>query len=136
MKTYSADFEDHIRELLSNLYDYLKLADNPVAAALAKDASGNDRMRAIRQTIFDAIEDMRREDQRNSAARGNRLYNILQLRYVEEQSTTETLNQLALSERQFYREHQRAIQTFSRIIWDAYITDDRGGIGRAVVLAG
>lgn len=123
MTTYSADFEEHIRDLLGNLYDYLKLADNPVADALAKDASGNERMRAIQRTVLDAIEDMRRLDQRNPTARGNRLYNILQLRYVDEQSTTEALRQLALSERQYYREHQRAIQTISRIIWDEYFAD-------------
>ncbi|MCY3779414.1 MAG: hypothetical protein OXG78_03810 [Chloroflexi bacterium] len=123
MTTSSADFEEHIRDLLSNLYDYLKLADNPVADALAKEASGNERMRAIQRTVLDAIEDMRRRDQRNPTARGNRLYNILQLRYVEEQSTNEALHQLALSERQYYREHQRAIQTISRIIWDEYFAD-------------
>ena len=49
MTTYSADFEEHIRDLFSNLYEYLELATNPVADALAKDASGNERMRAIRQ---------------------------------------------------------------------------------------
>lgn len=123
MTTYSAAFEEHIRDLLSNLYDYLKLADNPVADALANDASGNERMRAIQRTVLDAIADMRRRDERNPTARGNRLYNILQLRYVEEQSTTKALHQLALSERQYYREHQRAIQTISRIIWDEYFAD-------------
>ncbi len=129
MTTYSADFEEHIRDLLSNLYDYLKLIDNPVADALAKDASGNERMRAIQRTVLDAIEDMRRRDERKPTARGNRLYNILQLRYVEEQSTIEALNQLALSERQYYREHQRAIQTISRIIWDEYFTDPAAQAG-------
>jgi len=123
MMTYSADFEEHIRVLLSNLYDYLKLVDNPVADRLAQEASGNERMRAIQRTVLDAIEDMRRRDEQNPTARGNRLYHILQLRYVEEQSTTEALNQLALSERQFYREHQRAIQTISRIIWDEHFAD-------------
>lgn len=123
MTTSSTDFEEHIRDLLSNLYDYLKLADNPVADALAQDVSGNERMRVIQRTVLDAIEDLRRLDQRNPTARGNRLYNILHLRYVDEQSTTEALHQLALSERQYYREHQRAIQTISRIIWDEYFTE-------------
>ena len=43
---------------------------------------------------------------------------------MEERSTTEALHQLALSERQYYREHQRAIQTISRIIWDEYLRPD------------
>lgn len=123
MTTYTDDFEAHIRDLLSNFYDYLKLAENPVAGGLARDASGNERMGAIRQTVLDAIEDLRRADRGNPSARGNRLYRILQLRYVEEQSTAEALNRLALSERQYYREHQRAIQTISRIIWDKHFAD-------------
>lgn len=123
MSTYSSDFEEHIRDLLSNFYDYLKLAENPVASSLGREASGNERMRAIRGTVLDAIEDLRREDQRKASARGNRLYRILQLRYVEERSTNEVLAALALSERQFYREHQRAIQTISRIIWDEHFAN-------------
>ena len=123
MSTYSGDFEEHIRDLLSNFYDYLKLAENPVASSLAREASGNERMRAIRGTVLDAIEDLRREDQRKATARGNRLYSILQLRYVEERSTNEVLAELALSERQYYREHQRAIQTISRIIWDEHFAN-------------
>lgn len=123
MPTYSSDFEEHIRDLLSNFYDYLKLAENPVASSLAREASGNERMRVIRGMVLDAIEDLRREDQRTATARGNRLYSILQLRYVEERSTNEVIVELALSERQYYREHQRAIQTISRIIWDEHFAN-------------
>ena len=131
MTTYSADFEEHIRDLFSNLYEYLELATNPVADALAKDASGNERMRAIQGTVLDAIEDLRREDPRKAPTRGNRLYRILQLRYVEERSTNEVLAELALSERQYYREHQRAIQTISRIIWDEHFANVRTDSGAA-----
>ena len=126
MPTYSSDFEEHIRDLLSNFYDYLKLAENPVASNLAREASGNERMRVIRGKVLNAIEDLRREDQRKATARGNRLYRILQLRYVEERSTNEVLAELALSERQYYREHQRAIQTISRIIWDEHYRQSAG----------
>lgn len=123
MRTYSDDFEAHIRDLLSNFYDYLKLAENPLAGRLAREASATERMSTIRQRVLDAIEDLRREDGGKATARGNRLYHILQLRYVEEQSTAEALDRLALSERQYYREHQRAMQTISRIIWDAHFAD-------------
>jgi CheY-like chemotaxis protein len=40
------------------------------------------------------------------------------MRYVEELPLQEVLQQLALSERQFYRDHQRAIQTVSELLWD------------------
>ena len=115
MTTYDAEFEENIRELLSNLYDYLKLADNPVAEALAPELSGSERPAAIRRLVLGAIDAMQAEDKAGAVSRRNRLYHILQLRYVEQQSTVDVLRQLALSERQFYREHQRAIQTISRM---------------------
>ena len=121
MLTYDAEFEDHIRDLLSSLYDYLKLADNPVAQSLAPQWSGNERPVAIRRLVLRAIDEMQAEKSAGPASRQNRLYHILQLRYVEQQSTVDALKQLALSERQYYREHQRAIQTISRIIWDEHI---------------
>ena len=120
MTTYDADFEEHIRDLLSNLFDYLKLADNPVAGALAPELSGNERLGAIRRLVLTAIDEMRTEKKAAPISRQNRLYHILQLRYVEQQSTVDVLRQLALSERQYYREHQRALQTISRVIWDEH----------------
>lgn len=118
MTTYDAEFEEHIRDLLSNLYDYLKLADNPVAEALAPELSGNERLTAIRRLVLAAIDELQTEPRGGPGSRRNRLYFILQLRYVEQQSTVDVLHQLALSERQYYREHQRALQTISRVIWD------------------
>jgi len=121
MTTYDAEFEENIRDLLSNLYDYLKLADNPVADALAPESRGSERPAAIRRLVLGAIDEMQAARNAGPVSRRNRLYHILQLRYVEQQSTIDVLQQLALSERQYYREHQRAIQTISRIIWDEHL---------------
>ncbi len=120
MTTYPEDFEENMRDLLVNLYDYLKLIDNPVARRLAAGSPGGDRAHTARQMVLTAIEDMKSETSAQLTSRQNRLYNILLFRYVEEQPTNEILGQLALSERQYYREHQRAIQTISRIIWDRH----------------
>ena len=91
MKTYDAEFEDQIRDLLSDLYDYLKLADNPVAGALTPGLSGNERLSAIRRLVLRAIDEMKSETKVGPISRRNRLYHILQLRYVEQQSTVDVL---------------------------------------------
>ena len=135
MTTYDAEFEEHIRDLLSNLYDYLKLVENPVARQLEQGRSGKERMRAIRGAVLAAIEELRREKTASPTSRQNRLYNILLLRYVEEQGTNEVLQQLALSERQYYREHQRALQTISRVIWDEHFASAGGSHPAALSLA-
>ena len=123
MTTYPEYFEENMRDLLANLYDYLKLIDNPVAQRLAAGSPGGDRAQVARQMVLAAIEDMKSGTSAQLISRQNRLYNILLLRYVEEQPTNEILGQLALSERQYYREHQRAIQTIGRIIWDRHYAD-------------
>ena len=123
MTTYPEYFEENMRDLLVNLYDYLKLIDNPVAQRLAAGSPGGDRALVARQMVLAAIEDMKSGTSAQLISRQNRLYNILLLRYVEEQPTNEILGQLALSERQYYREHQRAIQTISRIVWDRHYAD-------------
>ena len=120
---YPDDFEEQVRDLLANLYDYLKLVNNPVARRLGADSTGAERASAARGMVFQAIEAMKSDSGASPTQRQNRLYNILMLRYVEEQPTNETLNQLALSERQYYREHQRALKTISQIIWDKYLAD-------------
>ena len=118
---YPEDFEEHVRDLLANLYDYLKLVNNPVARQLGADAAGADRAGAVRSKVFAAIDELKSDSSPRLASRQNRLYNILLLRYVDEQATNETLTQLALSERQYYREHQRALKTISQIMWDKYL---------------
>ena len=124
MTIYPDDFEDNIRDLLVNLYDYLKLINNTLAQQLLADQAGSDRAQAVRRKVLDAIEAMKSEKSAQLTSRQNRLYNILLLRYVEEQATAEVLSQLALSERQYYREHQRAIQTVSQIVWDKHFTGE------------
>ena len=88
MTAYSADFEDQIRDLLSNLYDYLKLAENGAAQQLAADAKGGERVNAIHEAVHRAIDHLRSDKTTIPTARQNRLYSILQLRYVEELNTT------------------------------------------------
>ena len=131
MTTYSGEFEEHIRDLLSNLYDYLKLVENPVARRLAQAHSGKERMHVVHGVMRAAIDGLQRETRASPTSRHNRLYNILLLRYVEEQGINDVLNLLALSERQYYREHQRAIQTVSQVIWDEHFA----GAGEAATLS-
>ena len=123
MTTYDAEFEQHIRDLLSNLDDYLKLAENPVARQLAGAQGGKDRMQAVHDAVVAAIGQLRSEKEAGASSRRNRPYRILQLRYIERRGTAEVLNRLALSERQYYREHQRALRTISQIIWDERFAD-------------
>ena len=56
---YPDDFEEQVRDLLANLYDYLKLVNNPVARRLGADSTGAERASAARGMVFQAIEAMK-----------------------------------------------------------------------------
>src|SRR5216683_4952292 len=103
-------FEQYLRDCLLHLYDYAFLQDNPLVYCLVPDATGASRVRTFRQVIKDCIEDLRPELTTTLDDKQARVYNILVLRYVDRQDTHDVMAQLALSERQFYREHPKAVQ--------------------------
>ncbi|MBE0689225.1 MAG: response regulator [Anaerolineae bacterium] len=75
-----------------------------------------DRVQGFRQIVLDAIEQLCPERDSGFHSKQARSYHILMLRYVEEYTTTDVINQLALSERQFYRDHRKAVQAISQIM--------------------
>src|SRR5579859_3699424 len=112
-------FEQQVRECLSRLYDYAFLQDHPLIQALVPHhILPAQRVQVFRQTVLDAIEKFRPQVRMDFHSRQARTYNILLLRYVEGHESQDVVQQLAFSERQFYREHRRALQALSRILWE------------------
>jgi CheY-like chemotaxis protein len=111
-------FEEYLRDCLPHLYDYAFLQENPLVHCLVPDATGASRVRAFRQIVKDSIEGLRPEMATTLDDKQARLYNILVLRYVDRQEAHDVMAQLALSERQFYREQPKAIQALARVLWE------------------
>jgi len=111
-------FKDQIRECLSHLYDYAFLQDHPIVHSLTPSVPAAQRVQAFRQIIIDTIEHFSPGIKVDFHSRQARTYNILLLRYIEGHEPPLLLDQLALSERQFYREHRRATESLSRLLWE------------------
>ena len=110
-------FESQLRDCLAHLYDYSFLRDHPLVHRLVPEATGEAaRVQAFRQLITDAIERLKPEAGVNVDSAHSRLYRILVLRYVKQQSTQHILRQLSLSERQFYRDHIKAVQMLGQML--------------------
>jgi CheY-like chemotaxis protein len=77
------------------------------------------RVEALRELILQGIERLRPGVGIPFHSKAARSYNILNLRYVLQQETLEVAQQLALSNRQFYREHSKAIHMLSRVLWNS-----------------
>ncbi len=115
-KTYPESLEREVRECLSHMYDFAAMQDDPLVQRLAPHLSGLERIQVVRKLLIDMIEQL--NDSVRQQSRPARLYNILQLRYIEEEPTSVIVQQLALSERQYYRELNRAIEGFTQLLWD------------------
>jgi CheY-like chemotaxis protein len=112
------ELEQQVRDCLPHLYDYSFLRDHPLVPLLAPDATGANQVQVFRQVITEAIERLRPDTGVTFHSKQARIYNILTLRYIDQQQAQDVMPQLGLSERQFYRDHPRAIQTLSQILWE------------------
>jgi CheY-like chemotaxis protein len=110
------EFEQQVRECLTQLYDFTALQSHPLCRLLAPDLSGLDRVQHLRKVILALIDQLDASDRRS--AKASRAHQILVSRYVEERPAQEVIHQLALSESQFFREHRRAVQALCYLLWD------------------
>ncbi|MEP7284774.1 MAG: response regulator [Chloroflexota bacterium] len=110
-------FEQYVRDCLTHLYDYQFLQDHPLVHLLAPDAQGSaTRVQMFRQVIADGIERLQPSAETSQQSKTVRIYTILVLRYLNQQPVQYVLYKLNVGERQFYRDHTKAVQTLSRVL--------------------
>jgi CheY-like chemotaxis protein len=110
-------FEQQVRDCLLNLYDYMFLQEHPLVRAVVPEAKGDaSRVQVFRQAVTDAIESLNPGNGVDPNSRKTRIYHILQLRYISQQQIQYILHRLGVSERQFYRDHAKAVETLSRVL--------------------
>src|SRR5258708_35998029 len=110
-----SDFEQQVHDCLTHLYDFMFLQDHPLVGMLVPEITGPNRIQVFREIIIDCVENLRPNPELETQAKVSRLYNILRLRYIRQQTVQQVILNLSLSERQFYRDLPKAIQIVSRM---------------------
>src|SRR5689334_6878445 len=109
--------EESVRDCLAHLYDYTFLQDHPLVRLLVPHVQGNaSRVQIFQQLVLSAIEQLKPGDSGNPQSKNSRLYSILSLRYQQQQQVQYVLRQLNLGERQFYRDHAKAVQALTHVL--------------------
>src|SRR5258708_34160298 len=111
-----SDFEQQVHDCLTHLYDFMFLQDHPLVGTLVPEINGPNRIQVFRDIINNCIESLRPGPELETQPKVSRLYNILRLRYIRQQTVQQVVLNLSLSERQFYRDHPRAIQIVSHML--------------------
>ena len=142
-----AEFAQLVRDALANLYDFATLETHPLATWLPKPhGQSGSRADHLRAQLLSAIEGLRPPAREYAAGMVEwRPYLILHGRYVEGITLRELQDRLGLSERQLRREHSRALQAVTTLLWDQALLaqsespaapeEGRGGPQRANHLA-
>lgn len=118
-------FNEVIKDVLGNLYDTAAIETHPMIHSIMP-ASGK-RGETLRGLILEAIEQLRplrKEESPNSPEW--RPYLIIFKRYVEGMGIQELSDQLAISTRQMRRDHHRALEALTEILWNKFNPESQG----------
>jgi CheY-like chemotaxis protein len=138
------EFVEQVKVALEHLYDFSALQRHPLAQSLGQQpkgqlASGSQTPgHQLRRELITAIEAISPDRRTAVQAPDARLYNLLQLRYIEGITVQDAANRLGLSARQAHRSLRRGEESVAAILWPRHqeslpppIPDDAADAGRA-----
>ncbi len=111
--------EVQFQACLTHLYDYAFLFNHPLLAQLIPHESGAERVPLFRERVIQTIEQMRPASNLPFHSKAARAYNVLTLRYIDQQETEAIMQQLALSRRQYFREHAHALSILYQMVFES-----------------
>lgn len=112
-------FVQQVQDVLAHLYDYPYLQTHPLAEQLrlGNDMPPRERMRLLRTAVLEAIGDLNPGSGVPFRSPQARVYNVLNLRYVAGMTVEAVANELAISDRQLYRDLRKAEQDLAALLW-------------------
>jgi len=116
----SADYARWVRDALRHLYDPVYLQTHPLTGVLTEQelsATPSAKGQRLRQVLLDAIAALQPASPREPLTTGRR-YMLLTLRYVEALDRDDVCARLAISRREYDREHQQALAAVVSLLWD------------------
>ena len=112
-------FTRQVHGVLSHLYDNAFLESHPLATLIGTGTEHMTRAQQLRRALLACIESLRpalRDEP--SPADSTRAYAIFSYRYVDGLAIEDICERLALSRRQFYREHEKGMRAVATLLWD------------------
>lgn len=121
-----------VQDVLNHLYDCAHLQRHPLMDYLQPNhrLGARERMRTLRTLMLELIEELNPGPEVPFRSARARAYSVLNLHYVEGMTVQEAARELAISERQLYRDLRRAERTIARMIADR--SGGAGGNGESV----
>src|SRR5712692_7387811 len=115
-------FGRQVRDALVHLNDLATLQRQPLAHFVRSEsgAPGPRVGKALQQALRNAIGALRPSTPTDPMSPVGRSYHLLTLRYVDGLDVATVLQKLALGRSEYYRDHQRAVDELSALLWERW----------------
>ena len=113
------EFVEQVKQVLAHLYDFSYLQRHPLARLPGMSAQAANELpgQQLRRQVISAIEALDPGQGVGFRSPRGRLYNLLNLRYLEDLSVQEAAREVGVSERQAYRDLQHGAEVVATILW-------------------
>jgi len=115
----TTEFTEQVKHALEHLYDFATLQKLPLAQELApvKSRANETLGHHLRRELLTAIESISPGGRSAVQSKDERLYNLLQLRYIEGITVQEAANRMGLSARQAHRSLRKGEESVTAVLW-------------------
>jgi len=114
------EFVAQVAGSLKHLYDPPALVRSPLREALTPMLSAEAGARFLRTALLEAIESLNPGPNVPFRSRASRSYDAVRLRYVEGRTIEEVARELAVSERQAYRDVRKGEADVATVLWPRF----------------
>lgn len=118
-----ATFGQQLATAYQHLYDLVYLRSHPLADILIPDPAMRRKHKAwlLHDILVNVIEELDPGPQAPILSREWRRYRLLTLRYTDGLDPQAVAQELAISRRHYYREHDAALEAITSVLWDRYM---------------
>lgn len=120
LATPTEDFVKQVKDALEHLYDFPALQRHPLSHQVERTgkATGEGSGQELRRMLISAIEALNPGPQVPFRSPHARVYNLLQLHYVEGLTIQEAAHELGISTRQAYRDLRHGEESIAAVLWE------------------
>ncbi|MCS7222848.1 MAG: response regulator [Anaerolineae bacterium] len=117
------EFANQLTTAYERLYDLVYLRTHPLADLFVPDPtlSRKDKAWRLHHLLIEVIEELDPGPHAPVFSREWRRHRLMVLRYIDGLDPQSVADQLAISRRHFYREHEAAIEAIASILWQRYV---------------
>jgi len=123
MRLSKDEFGQQVATAYQHLYDLVYLRSHGLTDLFIPDATMQRKRKAwlLHDILLNVLEELDPGSHAPVFSREWRRYRLLTLRYTDGLDPQTVANELAISRRHFYREHDAALEAIATILWDRYV---------------